>query len=197
MATIHRIRTAITGMVGAPGVMTMYAADAPALAPLLRTYLFNQSDKYPAACNWTVENTGDILDSVTGLINGLWTTSVQDPVGGSGGTFAGPAGFSVRWDTSIFLSGRRLRGRNYFVPAASAIFDVDGTINSTVLLALRGNAAAFVASAVNNLGVWQRPRDARPANGTVPPVTARSGGWGLVTGSSVADKAAVLRSRRD
>jgi hypothetical protein len=78
-----------------------------------------------------------------------------------------------------------VRGRTFLVPLHPVVFQNDGTITSATLDALRLAASTLWSS--GGLHVWHRPTTPTGTDGQAFPVNA----------SNVADKSAVLRSRRD
>lgn len=198
MATLQRVRVSMTGFPGAPGVMTFACSDVNTFIPALNTWLGSMAQWIPADVTLAVESSGDVFDSFTGEISATWNVGTQPPVTGTAlGIYAAPVGFVAEWLTSVHLSGRRLRGRTFVVPAAAAIFDLTGNIGQGTLDSIRAASAALVVNSAGSFQIWQRPRLARAAVGTLPALPARSGGNGVVTSSRVPDLAAVLRSRRD
>lgn len=103
--------------------------------------------------------------------------------GTNNGNYAGGVGARVTWETGAVLLGKRIRGATYLVPLTDSAHDTDGTIGATLLTPLRTAATAFATSSPP-LAVWSR----RP--GPVYAVTT-------VTGATVKDKSAIMRSRRD
>lgn len=198
MATLNRVRAAWTGFPGAPGVTTIVCTDGPAMVPLLRNLFAALAPWIPSDVTIAVENTGDVFDSLTGEITGLWSAvGVAATTGSSGGGYAAAAGFRADWLTDTHLSGRLLRGRTFFVPGSGASFATDGSLEGSALSGIASAVGTFQSDAASNLVVWQRPRAAAAADGSRPAVTARSGGHAVVTSSRVPDKCTVLRSRRD
>lgn len=195
---MNRIRVALTGFTGGPGVMTFYCADASTFVGPLRTWLIQATAVMPDSVQAQIEGIGDVLESTTGQISGQWTASGGLPVQGqSTGPHSAAAGFLIGWETGIYLSGRRLRGRTFIVPASPDMFDSSGTLNPISAAAVKADADALVAATTGNFYVWQRPRLAKPADGSRKAITARGGGYGTVTGTRVPDRGAMLRSRRD
>ncbi len=188
MPNIQRVRVALTGFPGGPGVSTFYAIDGAALLAPLRAYYFGRRNDFPNDVRFTFETVGDIIDPITGALMGTWTGTDPADVAGLGqGNYSAPSGLSVNWLTGDVLDGHRLRGRTFMVPLVSAAYDLGGSIEATVLSSWRAESAAFVAASAANFVVWHRPR-------LLP---ARAGGYSVVTGATVNDRAAVLRSRRD
>lgn len=198
MAILNRVRVALTGFPGGPGVATFVCNDVPTFYLKLNTFVTAMAVVMPQNVTLKLEDTGDVFESTTGEIMGTWTGSVLAAhVGGSTAAYSAPVGFVTEWLTDIHLSGRRLRGRTFWVPASSSMFSLDGSLDEGVKGTLSAGAATFVADTAGNFTIWQRPRLAKPADGSRPAVTARGGGYGTVTGSRIPDRAAVLRSRRD
>lgn len=198
MASLERVRVGWSGFAGGPGVNTYYfISAATAMAPL-KLMCDQMRSKLPSNVTLVIEPQGDIIESTTGQITGSWSATAQAAsVGSVGGSYAGPAGIAMTWLTATFLSGRRLKGRTYWVPCTSALYDSDGTLNSIAYSEILESASTFVTSSGSNFIIWQRPRLARAATATLPALAARGGGFGTVSGARVTDKVAVLRSRRD
>ena len=115
-------------------------------------------------------------------------TTVPSPVTGTvTATYASASGLMVMWNTGAINGGHKVRGRTYFVPCATGVFQSDGTIvdatRTTVLNAANTFATSTPAPCVNS-----RARASNPAAGnqTVAMISA-----------TVPDKQCVLRSRRD
>lgn len=198
MTNLYRHRIAWTGFAGAPGVSTFYGLVAGAMMTPLHDLCTGLVNILPATVTLQVENSGDIIDSVTGNLTGTWTEAAVGPVTGLDTTvYSAPSGATLTWLTSTVADSHRLRGRTYLVPLGGDAYQADGTLASSVIDILAGVASGFEAASLGNLVVWHRPRVAAAATAYHPAVTARDGSFGLVTASSVKDAAAVLRSRRD
>lgn len=192
MANINRVRIGLSNWPGGPGVSTVYCLDPEAFLPLLRAWLQNSAGFFPEDVLVQVEGVGDVIDSTTGELTGTWTAAVPDAVTGAHtGVYASPTGVCVNWLTAGVLNGHRLRGRTFLVPFGSSTFDLTGSIDATVLAALRESAASFVTAAAANFVIWHRPIPSGEPNGP------RAGGHDIVVASAVNDKVAILRSRRD
>lgn len=195
--TILRYRSTWTGFSGAPGLTSLYAfpgatdqefasaaigflADALSIA--------TPGDTLPNDVTISGDSVVDHLDELTGTLEASFPVVPEPPIAGaSSGSWAGPAGVALSWLTGAVRRGHRVRGRTFLVPIAATAFDVDGTISSSALTNFRAAATAWAGHAVNPV-VW-----ARPTGLPVP-----SGGAAFaIAASSVADKVAVLRSRRD
>lgn len=186
MVNIHRVRVALSGFPGGPGVSTFYATDGAALLAPLRAFYQSRRPNFPTDVTFHFESVGDIIDPLTGNLTGTWTgTDPGDVVGTDSGIYSAPSGLVVTWLTGDVLDGRRLRGRTFMVPLAGDCYDLTGSIAAAVLTAWLGDAAALVAASTPNFVVWHRPG------------AGHAGGYSAVIGSSIADKAAILTSRRD
>lgn len=198
MAALNRVRVALTGLRGLPGVSTFYCIDANALVDPLRQLYLDLKGYQPSGLKCQVEASGDIIESTTGVISGAWaTTAVLPSTGDHIGIYAAPTGWVADWTTATIADGKRIRGRTYMVPASSNVFSLDGSIDDTILAEFRFDCDKFQKATVGNLAVWHRPRLARVADATHKALAAHAGSHALVTGSTVPDKAAVMRSRRD
>ena len=198
MADLDRIRVAWSGFIGAPGVSTFYATDAAVLIPQLRTFFDAIKSGLPLIVKIDIDNFGDTLNSDNGELIGSWVGAVQAQVVGTGAAaYSSLSGSLVQWKSDTVLSGRRLRGHTFLVPLATGCYDASGQLLAAVRVTELAAAAALVTASASNMLLFQRPRLAKPADGSRHAVTARLGGYGPVTGSSVRAALTSLRSRRD
>lgn len=198
MATIRRLQVALSGAgaVGG-GVMTFYntAVAATGWPAAVKTFLNSAPLMYPAALNFAVPNTGDVLDVDTGqLVDGWSDGALPTPFAGTNtGDWAAGVGIRVVWNTNVIHAGRRLKGSNFLVPVAGGIFDVDGTVDTATVSQVQTAAAAYISSQPQ-AAVYSRPKPAgRGKNGNLPAVT---GFFAPILSASVPDKVSWLRSRR-
>jgi len=187
LMAIGRLRLAWTGFTGAPGVSTFYAMSPYNARAAVWTFADAIKSLLPPDVTLNVEESGDILDPVTGIPSSTWSnpTSMAGVVGtASAAPYAAPAGACINWLTGTVVGRHRLRGKTYIVPLAQSAYENDGTLSSTAFSLLTSAANALAADASETV-IWHRP-------------TGGSGGViGSVLGAVVTDKAAVLRSRRD
>lgn len=189
---INRVRVALTGFPGGPGVSTFYCNNVVTFRAAIHTFYEGLSSLRPADVTATVETTGDILDPVSGNLTGTWVDAPLTALPGFGtGAYAAPAGVVINWLTGSVIDGHRLRGRTFYVPLAANAYDLTGSIAAAELTTIRGASTDLVNSTTGNFLVWHRPRPITDPKG------ARAGGFAAVTGSVVNDRVAVLRSRRD
>jgi len=192
MVNIDRVRVALTGFPGAPGVATFYALDGSALLNDLQTLWAGIIASMPSDVTTQIENVGDTLSASTGELVDSWSGTSQDPQdGAAGGAYASPVGFMFQWFTADIMNGHRLRGRTYVVPAAGSCFETDGSVTSATAAAQQGFGEDFQVAQADNFVVWHRPKY-DPGH-----VLVRNGSYGLVSSAVVPRTAVVLRSRRD
>lgn len=186
MANIAKVVVSWTGFMGAPGYGVHYKVSAGLVTSYLRTFYDAVKTLIPSSVSIQVPSSGDIVDDVTGVITGSWSTAANAVVVGTPGTgYVGGAGAVVRWNSAGIVNGRRVRGRTFLVPLIGGSFDTNGTLLPANSLTLTNAASALVASEAGNLLVWHRPK-------------AGAGGASFaVTSSDVPDRSALLRSRRD
>jgi hypothetical protein len=192
MATVGQTVVRWTGYTGSPGYTTLhgsvtdatsaaafYTAVAAWVNAALRAWV-------PNTVNVTALGEVKILNSATGIQEDVYGgTPVTYAGGATGGIGPGPAGGCITWKTNTFnAKGHRIKGRTFAVPMAASHFDTDGTLSPGGLTTL-SNAAASYISSVPFPVIWHRP--VAHAGGIIAPIAAYS----------IADKAAVLRSRRD
>jgi hypothetical protein len=182
MAVIHQIRVAWTGAIGTPGVSTFYCSGpAASMQASLVTFFTNEKSLIPAAYNITVPNTGTDIDTATGQPSGTWTGGTATTIAGTGaGNYSAPSGACIIWHTGSYLNGRELRGKTFMVPLMATCYATNGTLNDTDRAGMQSDANVLRGSA-GTMVVWSR----------------RAGAVATVSSATVADKAAVLRSRRD
>lgn len=181
-----------SGFTGAPGYTKMRfdgaldSAGASTAAANMKTWLNAFSGYIPQGATLTWSSTATIHADNGTQTGAVAITTVPAPLAGaSAAAYAGGSGAQVTWLTGAFAGGRAVKGRTYLVPFTSAAFEPDGTINSTALAALRGFSATFATSTPAPV-VWSR----KPSNAPTEFLIAH------MTGASVPDKAALLRSRR-
>lgn len=185
VSTMDRIVVRMDGFPGAPGYMTFYCDDAISGQPAVITFLNAVKAFFPTIVKFTVPNEGDIIWDSDGTLTGTWSGGTETAINGTGaGSYPAPSGAVISWQTGAIVGSRRLRGRTFLVPLVASAFDTDGSISSAPLATMRTAASALWVAA--SLRVWHRPTSTGAGNGSSAPVN----------GSAVADRAAVLTSRR-
>lgn len=203
MAPLNRVRAQWTGFPGAPGVSTFYTSDPLIFLPALRALYLVMAPSLPTDVQISFDAFGDVVESSTGLITGSWVAPAVSLVQGtSPSVYSAPTGFQIAWQTSAITSGRRIKGRTFFVPGGSSIFTGGGGIAGPTRSTIDAAILTFLASVTTNMVIFQRVRKAAGAwtdvKGKVHPAVAfRAGGAGVVNAGHVAPLAVVLTSRRD
>lgn len=198
MTSLYRIRTALTGFAGGPGVSTMYFLDVETAVASIATFWEAISDAMPTVVTIQPPAAGDIIDDTTGTITGAWTSEGATPITGNGaGLYAAPSGCVVGWETATILDGRRVRGRTFVVPLTPAAYATDGSMNDTTLASFNAAGTSLIVDQAESFVVWHRPFAGRAATDDRPAKAAHAGGHALVTNCVTPDRVAVLRSRRD
>jgi len=187
-----------SGWTGAPGYTNFhFGLDGAVDGAILDQTMVNVHDffvalttRIPGGIGITFPTEVEQFDAVTGELEDAHPVLLQAQVSGGAGTaaFSSAVGACVSWGTNAFISGRRLRGRTFLVPLApGAAFQSDGTLLEVARTSMLA-AAVGLKDAPDGypLQIWHRP------------VPGAGGGVAAdVVSASIADKTAVLRSRRD
>lgn len=200
--TVGLVRVEWSGTTGGPGLTqfaiaasggaTWTAANAQSAVDAVRTFFSNQIQYIPNEVQLQVLPDVDQYDELTATLEATTTAAVTPAsLAGTGtGSYAGGAGYRYNWRTGVIRGGRRVVGKTYIVPAVANVYDANGTLGSTQITSFNQTASTFLATlsaAGLGLQVWSRP------GGIAVPVGGMSG---VITGD-VADKTAILRTRRD
>ena len=191
---ITRITAQWNGFRGAPGYSNFFfdgefadEAAIEAAGVALRTFFNDVRDQLPAGLSVAIQGTADVIDEGSGEI--LRVTDFTPPstaIGGDTGGYSAATGAVVNWNTNDYVRGRRVRGRTFLVPLSNGAFSADGDLTNNALTSLRTAASSLVTTTLDHpLSVWSRPR------------SGAGGSSHVVTGATVPDLGAVLRSRRD
>lgn len=184
---LNRVRVALTGVSGLPGVATFHFGSSVTDMTALRTFWDAVKAVFPNTMVIGVPNSGDTINEDNGQITGAWSGPAQTNVQGTGGvgSYLSTAGAMVRWTTPQVVNGRRPIGKTFLVPAMTGIFSSSGTIASATLTTIQNAATALVVAYAGELKTYHRP-------------VAGHGGVGCtVTAGTAIAKQVVLRSRRD
>lgn len=198
MTQLNRIRVALTGFPGAPGVATFYSLNTNTVTESLHTLWTSLAGYMPSNVTITVASSGDIIDSTNGNLVGTWNHAPTAPIQGTKlGVYAAPVGLMIRWDTDVIADSHRVRGRTFVVPIAAEKFAVDGSLDNPVAGEITGAAEAYIFEQSLDFVIWHRPYAGRAATATLPAKAAHLGSHALVKRGTCPDKVVVLRSRRD
>jgi len=182
------------GFTGAPGWVKMKfigqldQSQANTAAANFRTFLVAIGvGNMPSGSNFSFDSIVQTFDGEGKLDGELSLSTVPANISGTAaGAYAGGAGVVVNWLTDAFVGGKRIRGRTFIVPLVSLAFQGDGTVLDTFRTSL-GNAATTFALSTPQPAVWSQ----RDVGGSK--INTIAG----MTGATVPDRVALLRSRRD
>lgn len=196
MATlVHEVKIRSAGFPGAPGWTTFYfdGEDPTERSNQFRwckDYLEGVKGLFPAQWTAAVQAEGRVLITGSGALDSN-TTIPDDGTGNtvigadpSGAFGSGASGMCISLTTAGVNRARRVRGRTYLVPISNGVYGPDGTIADAFLAGLRPFMQTLFTDP-RQVGVYSRPR-AGVGGAFFPVATVR-----------IADKAAVLTTRRD
>lgn len=173
-------------MVGA-GVSTFYFDNgiSSGLAGHIKAFFTAVKATFPTGITWTIPNSGDLLDSTTGLLTGGFVTTGggTETSGGTGSNFAQGVGGRIVWNTDGIFKGRRVRGATFMCPLVIDYFEGANAISS-VATSNWATAAASLLTAQPTMCVFSRP------SGGV------AGEVNVIASATIPDKVSWLRSRR-
>lgn len=138
----------------------------------------------PSGVTVTPDSFVDILSASTGELSDSQGVTASAPiVGSNSNTYAAPSGACITWTTAGFIGGHRVRGRTFFVPISSSLYDTNGTLKDSYRTTLLTAANTYRIGSWAPC-VWHRPID-------------KVGGqaW-AVSAASVRDRISLLTSRR-
>lgn len=168
------------------GALDPTTASAAALA--WRTFLFSAVSGIPTGATIAFQSAVPIFDTSGAQTDEITMTTVPTSIAGSGsGGYAGGSGAVVTWLTGVFHLGRRVRGRTFLVPLQVTAFQADGTLASAFQSQVQAAGNTFAASTPKPV-----IRSVKTSGGGTPSAVVVP-----ISGCSVPDRAAVLRSRRD
>jgi hypothetical protein len=138
----------------------------------------------------------DVIEDTTGEIQQTVVGTVEGATGSADNFLAPPAtALCVAFQTPGVVAGKHVRGRSFLSPLYFSLMSADGT-PSDIALGLAegwGDDIKDLASGLVKTVVWSRPKKSLVEPGEY----LRFGSNHDITSVSVADKFAVLRSRRD
>lgn len=194
MTIMQRTRVLWTGFPGGPGYTNLFSRVSsigthdPTLAmDDVATLFSGLATRIPSSVTLNIDPEVAYIEDTTGVAEGFdqvaSVPSITQP--SASGAYAAPTGASIEWSTDAVKNGRRVTGRTYLVPLVGAAFEPDGTLVAAALDQLSSAASVYALNSVANQVVWSRPSG------------SSAGSSHSISGARVADKAAVLRSRRD
>lgn len=193
---LYRIKARWTGFTGSPGYSVFHfdiptspnPTDAQTHVNNVREFFQDMQAYYPSSVRINVERSVEVIDQPTGQLESMLTVPTDPGVvsGADTGPYSAAVGACVTWDTTGIRNGRRVRGRTFVVPLGSGAYGTDGTLSGTFITQIQ-SATLRLTSGGFAFCIFARPSG--PG--------ATDGDSYSVTGARIADKTAVLRSRRD
>lgn len=211
MTQLVRVRTTLNYGLGGPGLMTNYFGrsagtwdedNAQVAVDRVRDALIAAQGIFTTAQSWVISGEVDELTDTTGEVTGQFGVTART---GAGTTVVAigplPVGMLVRLKTDQFVSGRRLVGRQFFVPIQS--FETayaQPRTNAKVITDAYGTELLDAGLTQVEPYVWSRPRPATevgPGRPAGPAREFRAGSSAEVTSTATSPNWVVLTSRRD
>lgn len=197
VTALSRVRITWTGLVGGPGVTTLYVTggQTPNLAAI-RAGFANVATFIPSGCVLTIANQGDIIKDDDGAITGTWSTTAVATIPCTGpGAWVPTSGGLVKFQTQTIAKNRHLQGRLFVVPLTVGSYGSDGRLLAGTVTALQGIGNGLLTATAAPFAVWSRPKMSPAVDGVRTLLEA--GTSGVITASTASNFVAVLRSRRD
>ena len=182
---MRRLRVVWNGLGGLPGLSTFYYGVASPNVSDAVTFFTAIRSLFPTGLTWEIPSSGDEIDDATGTLTGGWLGTGGATVTANGGAtaYAAGCGARVRWNTTVVVNGRRVKGGTFLAPLLATQYDGSGTIAAGGQATMQAAASAFAASGVAK-GVWHRPS------------VLGSGVYAAINDATVPDIVTSLRSRR-
>lgn len=202
---VYRVRSASEGWGGAPGLNTFYfdqdlnrdtdpAGSAQTVVTRVTAFWTAVSGCFPTLWSVQVNPVVDVINTDNGDLSSSYVAATPAAVDGHVGAVFGPQVAMICADllTVAIIDGRRVHGRAFFGPLIPAA-DADGTPISADVSAVQGALTDLMTGATTdpNLVVWSRRKGA-----SLKHPTGLGGSAHLVSGVTVKDSYAILRSRR-
>lgn len=163
-------------------------ADANTAAANFRTFLNALAAYGPTGGSITFDSAAQIYDDLGVQTAEITISAVPAAIALTGaGAYAGGAGAVVNWVTGAFHQGRKVRGRTFLVPLVQIAYQADGTLAATFQSNIQTAAQAFATSSPTPIIFSDKTSK----------LGVRSTLLAVVTGATVPDRTAILRSRRD
>lgn len=194
---LYRVKVALSGWAGGPGVMTHYYADpiivdesgAQLASDTVHNATFAAKGLFPSYMQFKVETQVDAITAANGQAAFSFNIP-QVQFAGTGGPSQLPpqVQLCVAWRSDALIEGRRVRGRTFLGPLVPSAQEDNGTPTAGALAIANTYAEDMqdtgVGSQLSHV-VYHRP------------VLGVGGSHHEIISFAVQDKFATLRSRRD
>lgn len=158
-------------MVG-PSVSTFYFDSSATGFPASVNTFFNAvKGNIPDDVSVSIANTGDLIDSSSGALTGVWTDTGGTTIAGTnaGGYLLG-SGARINWVTAGVRDGRRVVGTTFMVPYCAATGT--GVVDPTAVSTLQTAGSALVTAQATHMMIWGKPHTKAAADGVANAVVA-------------------------
>jgi len=186
---MKRVVAVGSGVAGSPFYWTFFFdaptgdADAQAASDWVKDYFFAARAHFSSSLTILNEPEVQTVDVATGQVTAAETVTVFPLTGTATDLLPTQTQGNHRWNTGIFVNGRRLVGRTFLPTPPESDNDTDGTPSTAYAAAwVASAAAADAAHPLSRHVVWSR------THGVKSPVLGAG---------AVPNKWAFLRSRRD
>lgn len=192
---VYRVKLRWTGFTGAPGYTNLHfsaptahtQAGAQAAYDAAHAFGGNIASAIPQGVSIVTEGGVEVVEQTTNELVTVYSATTKANAGGiQTAGYSSATGACITWETGEVKNGRRVRGRTFIVPLSGAMYQTDGTLTSACITDLV-EAATVLAGGGFNFGILSRPSALGAADGS----------FHTVSSGRVADKTAILRSRRD
>ena len=160
MASLYRVRTAITGGVGGNELSTHFfdatTGTAQDAADAVRAFWVDLRLRIHGAYTMTVEPLVYTIDSTTGLATAAVGTSTVAVTGGDGNSPIPAANQGlIRWHTGLFVAGRELQGKT-FIPGVTGNSSSGLVPNAGYVADLNTAGSNLASSGPITFGIYSR-----------------------------------------
>lgn len=180
-----RVRSVLTGVAGSPYISTFHFNDNQVSAQGAATAIQDFWDELASLINGEAEVNvdGEVyqVDASSGQTVGVEATTTGSVFGTNASEPLPPANQAlIRWSTGQWMQGREIRGKT-FIGALTDTVNGDGGLTTAAQTQIQSAATNLLAVGAGALQIYSR----------------MYGAAAFVTGASVWNEFAVLRSRRD
>jgi len=192
-----RVRMALSGWPGGPGLSTFYfttpledgAAAIRCVGYVQEAVSSHWKNVWPLTVSSLISPEVDVIEAATGRITDTLSIPAVPAIAGAASSEYAPIATALlaRLITGTFIAGRRLRGRIFFCPVGRNMVQADGTPDPTAIgfINAGGDSLRLGMDAGDLWVVWHRPEG------------DSGGSAGYILSVICPDKFSVLRSRRD
>lgn len=185
MPTIMKHTIEWSSFPGAPGFTTMWSEPGLDFTASIKDFFEAIKGYIPSGTKLTYPAAPDMIDVASGALTGTGDpTGLTQTTCVSTGAYAAGMGACVNWITADFGAHGRRKGRTFIVPLTKDAFETNGTLLDTFYTVLTAASQALWTDHEDGMLVYHRP------------VNGVGGSKHVVTGYTLKDRSAILRTRR-